>query len=163
MPIFRSFMDLEEDMMAQIAPGGMDLVMAARVAKKTDTVSPPKLAHALKISYSQAEAALAKMAGKHLLQLVPDCGAVPVYRLTCAAYAALAGHRSRRGGLSRLFWPPRNAGLRKRLFKRDAFLAVATAEFSRSSPDLAEAQAAIDKAREQILDLVQDSVGVAEI
>ena len=62
-------MDNKEDMMVAIAKGAMDLELIALVAKRGGTISQPKLVRVRKISYAQAEAWLANLAEKHLLQL----------------------------------------------------------------------------------------------
>lgn len=148
-------MDNKEDMMVAIAKGAMDLELIALVAKRGGTISQPKLVRVRKISYAQAEAWLANLAEKHLLQLLPEKRLVPVYCLTCVAYAILEDHRNRRGKLGRFFAHRLKSELRKRLCNIDSDLAFATAELSTASLDAPKAKGAINRARDKILDLVR--------
>jgi hypothetical protein len=156
-------MDNEKKMADVIWADAIELNLIAWVAKESGTVSPPKFARALKVSYCQAESALANMAAKNLLQLLHEGGTVPVYRLTCAGYALIAEHRSRRSKLSRFFARRANDVLMKGLFEIDAILFMAKTEISTASPDVAKARAAIEEARDKILGLVRTSVEADQV
>jgi ribosomal protein S25 len=156
-------MDNPDNMEVEIQIDSLDMDLIASMAKESDTISPPQLGRLRKISYSRAEAALRNLAEKNLLQLLPESGTVPVYRLTCSAYVMIDEHRNCRGILSRCFVRRTNAGLRKGLFDIDAILTVAAAELSLASPDVANARAAIAEARDKILDLVQTSVEADQV
>jgi hypothetical protein len=79
-----------------ITPPSPDLSVIAMIARESGTVSPPKLARALQVSYITAEAALEVLAEMHFLELLPERGIVPVYRLTRAAYVKLEADRQSR-------------------------------------------------------------------
>jgi len=85
--------------------GPVDLGRIAKIAEATGSVSPPQLARSINVKLPEAESALAELARRNFLELLPESGLVRTYRFTRNAYETIEAHRSRRSILSGLFQP----------------------------------------------------------
>lgn len=83
--------------------GPIDLAQVAKVAKETGSISPPRLARTMQFNLSDAEVALADLAVRGYLELLPESGLVRTYGVTRNAYETIEAGRSRRSIFSGIF------------------------------------------------------------
>ena len=96
-------MNASFDLVIPTGVGPIDLGSVAKIAEQTGSVSSPLLAKTIHIELPQAESALAELAERNYLELLPESGLVRTYRFTRNAYEMIEVSRSRRSIFSRWF------------------------------------------------------------
>src|SRR6266566_8334215 len=92
-------MSLNESQSSQENEQAVDLSKLLDLAATVGTVSPPVVVKELKVTFPQAAEALQELAQRHFLEMLPESGLVPTYRVTRAGYVTLETGRMKRGKL----------------------------------------------------------------
>ncbi len=96
-------MSKQSELIIPTGVGPIDLAQVAKVAKESGSISPPLLARTMQFNLSDAEVALADLAGRGYLELLPESGLVRTYSVTRSAYEKIEAGRNRRSIFSSIF------------------------------------------------------------
>jgi len=88
--------NVQSDLIIPTSVGPVDLAQVARAAKESGSVSPPLLVRTMQFNLPDAEVALADLADRGFLELLPESGLVRTYSVTRDAYEKIEAGRSRR-------------------------------------------------------------------
>ncbi len=96
-------MEAKKNLIIETSVGPVDLGRVVTVVEQSGTISPPALARTFHFSLPDAESVLIDLARKHFVELLPESGLIPTYRITRDAYATVEANRSKKSILSGLF------------------------------------------------------------
>lgn len=83
----------------------LDLSELLRIAATSGIVSPPVVVKTFNVTFPFAAEALRTLAEKQYIEMLPESGIVPTYRVTRDGYATVEAQRGKKGMLGKLIAP----------------------------------------------------------